>query len=185
MDKKLILIQLNEINFNLVKKYITKYDFKTFKYLLANTKNSNKTKSENKYELLEPWIQWFSVYTGKSARDHGIFRLGDSINYNQELIFNKIENLNYKVGIVSSMNVINSLKKPSYFISDPWINTKNDDSFLSKISSKLINKVVNNNSSNKINLKDALTLIFLILAFVRYLNYPKLFYILFFYQDIE
>ena len=46
------------------------------------------------------------------------------------------------------------------------INTKNDDSFLSKISSKLINKVVNNNSSNKINLKDALTLIFLILAFV-------------------
>lgn len=178
MDKKLILIQLNEINFNLVKKYIKKYDFKNLKYLLANSKNSKKTKSENKYELLEPWIQWFSLYTGKSAKDHGIFRLGDSIHYNQELIFNKIENLNYKVGIVSSMNAINSLKKPSYFIPDPWTKSKTDNSFWSNKISNLLNSTVNNNSGKLFNISNIINLFLIFIKFANFFNLHVYFYYL-------
>ena len=42
--------------------------------------NSIKTRSEQEYELLEPWIQWVSIYTGKTAKEHGVFRLGDIVN---------------------------------------------------------------------------------------------------------
>ena len=56
--KKLILIQLNELNFDLIKKYpkkVQKLQLFIRKWAFQNT-------SEQKYELLEPWIQWVSVY---------------------------------------------------------------------------------------------------------------------------
>ena len=55
MHKKLIFIELNEINFDLIKKYSEKYKFKVFnKEFLDNLKT---TSSEEKYEMIEPWIQ--------------------------------------------------------------------------------------------------------------------------------
>ena len=39
------------------------------------------TNSEEEYKLLEPWVQWVSVYTGKRPNDHKIFRLGDIKKY--------------------------------------------------------------------------------------------------------
>ena len=79
-NKKLILISLNEINFEIVEKYAKKYNFDNIKSLIENKKNYYTTSSENTYEKLEPWIQWVSVYTGLSADDHKIFRLGDVTN---------------------------------------------------------------------------------------------------------
>ena len=75
INKKLIFIQFNEINFKLLTKYTEKYNFVNLKKILKL--NSINTNSEKKYELLEPWIQWLTIYTGKSADDHKIFRLGD------------------------------------------------------------------------------------------------------------
>ena len=52
---------------------------------------------------------------------HGYYRLGDCKNYKDQLLFNKIENLNFKVGAISPMNLANDLKNPSYFIPDPGL----------------------------------------------------------------
>ena len=82
--KKLIFIELNEINFDLVKIYAQKYNLKNFKYLIKKLKI---TSSEDEYELLEPWIQWYSIRTGMKAKDHKVFRLGDSINSEIPQIF--------------------------------------------------------------------------------------------------
>ena len=92
-NKKLILISLNEINFEIVEKYVKKYNFDNLKSLIDNKKNYYTTSSENEYEKLEPWIQWVSAYTGLSADDHKIFRLGDITNKSIEQIFEKIEKL--------------------------------------------------------------------------------------------
>ena len=87
--KKLLLIELNEINFDIVKKYNLKFNFKFFnKSFFSQLK---KTKSEDDYDLLEPWIQWVSIHTGKSAKEHKIFRLGDIKNFSHEQIFEIIE----------------------------------------------------------------------------------------------
>ena len=70
MKKKLILISLNELNFDILKKYLAKYNLKNFKKIIDRI---SETESEKEYEKLEPWIQWPSIYTGLKADDHKIF----------------------------------------------------------------------------------------------------------------
>ena len=57
MRKKLLIIQINEVNFDLVKLYSEKYNLINFKHILNNF-NNIETTSEKKYSNLEPWIQW-------------------------------------------------------------------------------------------------------------------------------
>ena len=66
--KNLLFIQLNEINFDLALPYIEKINLEGLKKLLKLNKTI--TSSEEKYELLEPWIQWHSIHTGLSADEH-------------------------------------------------------------------------------------------------------------------
>jgi len=88
---KLIFLQLNEINFEIVQEYLKKgVILNGFKQIIND--NLIHTKSEKKYELLEPWIQWPSAHTGKSFEEHGIFRLGDSVNCKDDQIFEKYAN---------------------------------------------------------------------------------------------
>ena len=129
-QKKIILIQLNEINFDIARYYIKKNNLKNLKKIINF--NSFKTFSEKRYEYLEPWIQWTSFSTGKTAEEHGIFRLGDITKSNIDQIYEKIESLGYKVGAICPMNVENKLKKPSFFISDPWTKSSPDNSWWSK-----------------------------------------------------
>ena len=176
-NKKLILISLNEINFEIVEKYVKKYNFDNLKSLIDNKKNYYTTSSENEYEKLEPWIQWVSAYTGLSADDHKIFRLGDVTNKSIEQIFEKIENLNLKVGAISPMNVSNKLQSPSFFIPDPWTQTNSDGSFWSNIIKNVLIKTVNQNVKNKISLSSYISLILIFLRFVRFKNYLSFIYL--------
>ena len=162
---RLILVELNEINFDLVEHYIENgTKLPGFKSLI----NSGiiETYSESKYENLEPWIQWPSVHTGKTYDEHGVFRLGDFVNSNEEQFFEKVEKAGYKVGAISPMNASNRLKNPAYFIPDPWTVTDTDGSFFSKIISNAISQTVNDNSQSKIKMSSAaylmLSLIFLV-----------------------
>ena len=127
-NRKLILVELNELNFELIKEYTQKYELPNFKKLLENITT---TSSENEYKLLEPWIQWLTIKTGLSALEHNIFRLGD-INNSFESIYEKIENMGFSVGAVSPMNSPNNCKNAKYFIPDPWSLSKSDNSSLSK-----------------------------------------------------
>ena len=158
--KKLLFIQLNELNLELVQKYSNNINFKFFnknffEKLLV-------TDSETNYDLLEPWIQWASVYTGKTAKEHNIFRLGDIEKYNGTSMFNVIEELNKSVGIICSMNLKNNLKKPKYFLSDPWTKTLSGPSKIIQFISNTISKAVNMNSHSSMSI----TLYFRILAVV-------------------
>lgn len=171
--KKLIFINFNEINFDLLEKYSQKYNLLNLKKIL--NLNFKKTISEKNYELLEPWIQWLSIYTGKSANEHNVFRLGDVKNLkNTDFIFEKIESKGFKVGCIAPMNATNQLKNPSYFISDPWTNTKNDNSFWNNKISKLISKLVNNNSSGRIGIIDFILFNLVVFRYTRFSKYPAL-----------
>ena len=177
---QLVLIELNEINFEYAKKYFDVLKIDTIKKISKELIN---TESENSDELLEPWIQWHSIHTGCSAKDHGVFRLGDTINSKKTQLFEELEADNLKVGSISAMNSINNLKDPSYFIPDPWTKTKSDDSFFSKIITSVLKDTVNNNASGKFSIKNYFYLIIIFLRFVRlkkYTNFLKLFFNSFF-----
>ena len=86
--KPLILISLNEINFDIVRSYCDGADYPN---LSRVAQHAVSTSSEEAYEQLEPWIQWVSVYTGKTAAEHGVFRLGDSVASQSPQIFEVLE----------------------------------------------------------------------------------------------
>ena len=129
IKNKLIFIELNELNFDFVKKYLQKKN--NYKSLRKIVDFSSKTSSEQNYHNIEPWIQWVTAHTGLSYEEHRVFHLGEIGDLEQ--IFEKVENLNKSVGCISSMNVANNLKNATYFIPDPWCETKSDESFWSKL----------------------------------------------------
>jgi hypothetical protein len=168
IKKKLLLIQINEINFDLIKKYQNDIQFQFFNEDFF--KKLSITNSEEKYDLLEPWIQWVSVYTGKRANEHKIFRLGDIKKYSGDLIFNTIEKLNKSIGIVCSMNVGNNFKKLKYFFSDPWTNDHSGPGKKIKFISKTISQVVNLNSHKSIPISLYFKVLVVLLVSFRFKN---------------
>ena len=172
-QKKMILIALNEINFDIVKQYINAgYSFPNLKKITDG--NLMTTSSESDYDLLEPWIQWPSVHTGKTYREHKIFRLGDIVSKNYNQIFETLERLGFSVGAISPMNAKNNLKRPAYFIPDPWTKTKSDPSIMSKAISSALVQSVNDNSQSKLEIATILKLMVAFAWFVRPTRYKTL-----------
>ena len=177
MNKKLVFIQLNEINFDLVEKYISgseKDKFPNLSYIKKFYDNFT-TFAESEYKNLEPWIQWASVHLGKEYNDHQIFRLGDIVNHpEQKQIFEMIEAKGFKVGAISPMNAENRLKNPTYFIPDPWTITKPDNSGFSKRISLMLKQSVNENASNKLSFNSIITIFEIIFRTLNYRQTPFL-----------
>jgi hypothetical protein len=165
LNKKLVLIELNEINFDIVKKYIVTNSERLPSLAKLFKLKHVRTASENQYDELEPWIQWASVHTTKKFAEHGIYRLGDIVGNKSFQIFELLEKAGFNVGVVSAMNAENRLKKPSYFIPDPWTKTKTDGSWWSRSLHQAISQTVNENSQARISFHSALILI---LAFLRF-----------------
>ena len=173
--KQLILLELNEINFDLVNQYLLKYPghFPGLEKLVAGAKIH--TSSEEVYEELEPWIQWASVHTGKSYAEHKIFRLGDIVGSQVPQIFERLEMVGVPIGCISPMNAENRLKKAAYFIPDPWTNTPTDDSWWSKRLGSAVAQAVNDNAQSKITKTSALSILLGLARFAKFKHYPLYF----------
>ena len=63
MKRKLNLIELNEINFDIM--LYVNANPQQFQVFDAFSLKEFRTFSEERYELIEPWIQWASVHTEK------------------------------------------------------------------------------------------------------------------------
>ncbi len=151
--KKTIILQLNEVNFDLVSKYIDKGYLKNFDYFLKNF-NFLETISENKYENLEPWIQWVSFYSGKEFKDHKVFYLNEYKK--EEWNFFKVleKKFKKKLALFFPMNLKNDFSRDTFFLPDPWTETDiNADYILKKIFS-IFKRIILENSSNKISVFD-------------------------------
>ena len=175
MNKKLILIELNEINFDTASFYLNNgVLLPGFKKAIDDGMVT--TEAESKYEHLEPWIQWPSVHCGKTAQEHQVFRLGDIVNSNEEQLFEKVEAAGYSVGAISPMNASNRLHAPAYFIPDPWTQTLSDGSFFSKHITSAVSQAVNDNSKSKLTMSTIFSLVLAFFALVspfRYLPMVK------------
>jgi len=171
--KPLILLELNEINFDVVERYLDAdaARFPALKKLLSGARI--RTSCEKQYEALEPWIQWASVHTGNTYAEHGVFRLGDMVGSNVPQIFEQMERAGLKVGAISAMNAENRLKQPAYFIPDPWTQTPADESWWSKTLGQAVSQAVNDNAQARITPKSLLVVLLGLLRFARVAHYPK------------
>ncbi len=170
MGKKIIFLELNEINFDVVTFYIKRGErLSGFNTLIEH--GIVATKSESEYRNLEPWVQWPSVHTGKTFNEHKVFRLGDFVNSTEEQFFELVEKAGFSVGAISPMNASNKLKNPAYFIPDPWTQTPCDNSFFSKSITDAIVQAVNDNSQSKLTFKTIFNLVLAFVALVRPTRY--------------
>ena len=166
MNKKTILLALNELNFDYIKFYVNKGLLPNFKQLFS-LNPIIETTSENEYKLLEPWVQWATVHTGKSYNEHKILRLGDIVNKPEiPQLFEELENEGFSVGAVSPFNAENRLKNPAFFVPDPWTKTEASGNWFVKALYQAIHKSVNDNAKEKMDLKSMTSLALGLLFYV-------------------
>jgi hypothetical protein len=155
---RLLVVQLNEVNFDVVARYLESHSLPAFRRLISTYKRAE-TFAEQDYQHLEPWIQWVSAHTGKSYAEHGIFRLGDMANSDLPQIFERLEAAGLRVGALSPMNARNSLRQPAYFVPDPWTQTASDGSSFSERVTEMLRQTVNENASGRISAASVRTLV--------------------------
>ena len=176
MKNKTILLGLNELNFDYIKFFINEGLLPNFKKIF-DIQPPIETVSEDEYKLLEPWVQWVTIHSGKTFKEHNIFRLGDIVNNPQlSQIFEELEAEGLSIGAVSPFNADNRLKKPVFFIPDPWTKTNPSGNWIVKALYQAVHQSVNDNAKSKLNLKSMISLGLGLLLYVpisRWFHYVK------------
>lgn len=177
MKNKTILLGLNELNFDFIKFYINQGFLPNFKKIFE-IQSPIETVSENEYRLLEPWVQWVTIHTGKSFNEHQIFRLGDIVN-NPKLsqIFEELEKEGLSIGAVSPFNAENRLESSDFFIPDPWTKTVASGNWIVKALYEAVHQSVNDNAKSKLKIKSMISLGLGLLLYVpikRWFHYVKM-----------
>uniref|UniRef100_UPI00404827F2 hypothetical protein n=1 Tax=Algoriphagus sp. TaxID=1872435 RepID=UPI00404827F2 len=170
----MILLALNELNLDYIKGYVRAGKLSNFEKLIE--KGVVFTTSESRYELLEPWIQWATVQTGKAYDEHKVFRLGDMINrLDLNQIFEELEKSGLSIGAISPFNADNRLSNAKFFIPDPWTQTKASGGFIIEKLSRTVSRFVNSNASGKVRPIDIIWLLIGFIFYVRIKRWPKFF----------
>ncbi len=121
MNKKILIINLNEINLDFIKKNSKKYNCKeTIKFLSKKNKVNTFSKDKVQHKNLDPWVQEVSINTGLRSNKHKIFNLGERLNQHIPQIWDLISK-KYTVSIWGCMNSqLRNNKNINYFFPDPW-----------------------------------------------------------------
>jgi hypothetical protein len=146
---RVLLLELNEVSFELVQRYVERGKLPALGRLIAEH-GLVQTVSEQKYEELEPWIQWVTAHTGLTYAEHGVFRLGDIVHTDHDQIWERLERQGLKVGAVSPMNAKHRLQSPAFFLPDPWTDTKITADPLVRGLYGAIRQAVNDNATARI-----------------------------------
>jgi hypothetical protein len=177
--RKLLSIELNEVNFDFVRAYGKRGELPVLNRLI-DQHGLTETLSEERLEEIEPWIQWVSVHTGKSFAEHKIFRLGDIVDHpDVRQIWEILEAKNISVGAVSPMNARNACINPAFFVPDPWTQTSVTGSAITNQLYKSIAQIVNDNAKAKVSFSSIAWLVAGIIRFAKPTHYHLYFSIFF------
>jgi hypothetical protein len=122
MGQQLLFLEFNEINLDSVRDYADRRLLPNLQRVLQNNGWATTT-SEQRYEDVEPWIQWVTAHSGRSLEEHGVFRLGDIVHHELPQIWESLEAQGLRVGALGPMNAANRLRDPAFFVPDFWTQT--------------------------------------------------------------
>ncbi len=122
MAKQLLFLEFNEINLESVRYYADRGLLPNLHALIENNGWAITT-SEQRYEDIEPWIQWVTAHSGKSLDEHRVFRLGDIVQHELPQIWESLEAHGLRVGALGPMNAAHRLHDPAFFVPDFWTHT--------------------------------------------------------------
>ena len=147
--QKLLLIELNEVNFDFVGRYVAQGELPALAGLLSKH-GLIETSSETEYAHLEPWIQWVTAHTGKTFAEHGVFRLGDIVEHDLDQIWEQLERAGLSVGAISPMNAKNRTRNAAFFVPDPWTRTSVSGDRSLQLLAEALAQAVGDNASARI-----------------------------------
>jgi hypothetical protein len=165
-----LLLELNEVNFGHVRAYVERGKLPVLGRLIE-AHGLIETSSEQKYEDLEPWIQWVTAHTGLSLAGHGVFRLGDIVDREIRQIWEGLEEQGLKVGAISPMNAKNRCRDAAFFLPDPWTPTTVTGSAMMKRLHGAIAQSVNDNAQARLTAGSAAKLVAGLVAYASPANY--------------
>lgn len=172
MQAQLLLLELNEVNFEFVEAYARRGELPNFAALFQRH-GFVRTTSEERYEELEPWIQWVTAHTGKTFAEHAVFRLGDIVTRDIPQIWELLEASGLKVGAISPMNAKHRLRDPAFFVPDPWTRTAISAPRTLRRLSAALSQAVNENASSRLTVASALALLIGAARYARPSNYVR------------
>ena len=168
----LVFAELNEVNFEFIEHYARRGALPVFERLIG-AHGYARTRSEETYEQIEPWIQWVTVHTGKSYAEHKVFRLGDGPQAGIAQIWEQLEKKGLRVGAFSPMNAGNAVVQAAFFVPDPWTRTRVSAPPLMRAAYEAICQAVGDNAAGRITARSALQLFAGLLAYARVANWPR------------
>ena len=174
MAQQLLFLEFNEINFESVAFYGARGRLPNLQRLIGDN-GWHTTTSEQRYEDLEPWIQWVTAHTGLTLEQHGVFRLGDIVQRDIPQIWELLEALGLKVGAISPMNAKHRLRNPAFFVPDPWTPTEITAPEPVKKLYRAIAQAVNDNAQARLTPASLYALLLGIGRYARPANYARYF----------
>ena len=121
LTKKLLVIHLNEFNYDYLKYGSKKYNYKYLNKLIRLSRIYTFTKDKIQNKNLDPWVQSVSINSGKMSKDHKIFKLGQKIPRSLINIWDVLTTKKITCSVWGPMN--SQFKKSQYmklFFPDPW-----------------------------------------------------------------
>lgn len=169
---RLLLLELNEINFDHVQAYVRRGELPVLGRLIRDH-GVAETTSERSYEELEPWIQWVTAHTGLALSEHRVFRLGDIVKHEIPQIWELLEAQGLRVGAVSPMNAKNRCRDAAFFVPDPWTPTEVTGPKMLKRLCGAVAQAVNDNAQSRLTARSAAWLAAGALRYARPVNYLR------------
>ena len=120
MDRKVIVLEFNELVPALVDRFIAEGKLPNFRRLRDEAIVAV-TDAGEQPPALEPWIQWVTVHTGLSYAEHRVFDLDDGPKLAAPRIWDLASDAGRSVWICGSMNAgVRSADIDGLVLPDPW-----------------------------------------------------------------
>ena len=121
MKEKILLIELNEFNLDLLNVAVKELGLKNIRKIL-NFRHSKTLSDDNEEgQGLDPWVQWVSIHTGKPSNIHNVFRIGDIPKLELPQLWETLSENGISTGLWGTMNAsIKNKKGCKFFLPDPW-----------------------------------------------------------------
>lgn len=121
---QLILIEFNELCPSLLDKWMGEGLLPNFKRFYDDSQVFVTEADETDPATLEPWIQWYSVHTGRPYQDHKVFRLTEGPSADYKDLWSILNHSGLAVMNFGSMNAKSFTYPGSLYFADPWCTTE-------------------------------------------------------------
>jgi len=119
MQPSVILIEMNELSPRLMSRFMSEGRLPNFQKLYSEAQ-VYVTDAQEEPPYLEPWIQWVTVHSGLSYREHQIFHLADGHTLQQKCLWDTLSEQGQRVWVCGSMNIRYDQPINGMVLPDPW-----------------------------------------------------------------